>query len=415
MKDAYSFDADERGADISYQKMVDAYNRIFARCGLVFRCVEADSGNIGGSYSHEFMVIAPSGEDGMVYCSACEYAANLEKAEVAVPKQLDNPGSELLPIEKVYTPEVRSIEEVCAFLAVKPEDVVKTLVFSADGKPVAVLVRGDLEINEIKVRNYLGCDEIELASDDTVFAVTGSPKGFAGAIGVKVRIVADYSLINMSNFVMGANKEDCHVRNANMGRDFTVNEFADLRMIKADDACHRCRASLKFARGIEVGHVFKLGTKYSKAMRAVYLDQDGREKIIVMGCYGIGVGRTVAACIEQNHDDDGIIWPMPIAPYHVIVTPVNMNETAIAEAAESIYQSLRMRGVEVIIDDRDERAGVKFKDADLIGVPLRITIGARRLAEGKVEVRERKTGEVAVIALEEVEGFVVKRIEDGMS
>jgi len=401
MKDAYSFDADEPGAEISYGKMFDAYKRIFSRCGLNFRAVEADSGSIGGSFSHEFMVMADSGEDGIVYCGACQYAANLEKAQVPAPEKEMIDASAFLLLSEVHTPDVKTIEEVCAFLKVEPRDVVKTLIFNADGKPVAVLVAGNADVNEIKVKNYLKCDELELADDDMILAATGSPRGFAGAVGIKARIVADYALMNMKNFVMGANREDYHIKNVNLGRDFKAEEFADLRVVKDGDACPRCRETLKFARGIEVGHVFKLGTKYSKALKAVYLDANGREQTMIMGCYGIGVGRTVAAAIEQNNDKDGIVWPLPIAPYQVIITPVNMGEAALAKAGEKLYQSLLERGVEVMLDDRDERAGVKFKDADLIGIPLRVTIGPKRLAEGKVELIERKTKEIKVIALDE--------------
>jgi prolyl-tRNA synthetase len=414
MKDAYSFDTDESGAEASYQKMFEAYKRIFARCGLKFRPVEADSGTIGGSFSHEFMVMADTGEDGMVFCSRCSYAANLGKAEVAHPEEPNISPDAWLPLEEVHTPEVRTIEEVCAFLNVSPLQVVKTLIFTADGQPVAVLVRGDDEVNEIKVKNFLGCDELELAMDDVIYQVTGSPRGFAGAVGIKARIVADYAIMNLVNMVMGANREDFHLRNVNRGRDFEVKTFADLRKIKESDPCPRCSEMLKIARGIEVGHVFKLGTKYSKAMKAVYLDRDGREKYMVMGCYGIGVGRTVAAAIEQNHDNDGIIWPMPLAPYQVIVTPVNINETSLAKAAEGIYISLMEKGVEVIFDDRDERAGVKFKDADLIGIPLRVTIGPKRLAEGNVEVRLRHSGEVKIVPCNEVVDFLVNTIQEAI-
>ncbi|MBN1382736.1 MAG: proline--tRNA ligase [Deltaproteobacteria bacterium] len=411
MKDAYSFDADEAGAEVSYGKMFDAYQRIFARCGLKFRAVEADSGSIGGSFSHEFMVMADSGEDGIVFCSACDYAANLEKAEVPVPEKEEIRTEDFLPLCEVHTPDVKTIEEVCAFLCVKPPDVVKTLIFNADGKPIAVLVGGADDVNEIKVKNYLNCDELELADDDMIYAVTGAPRGFAGAVGIKARVIADYSLQNMTNVVMGANREDYHVKNVNIGRDFKVDAFADLRMVRDGDGCPRCRKSLKFARGIEVGHVFKLGTKYSKAMKAVYLDQNGREQTMIMGCYGIGIGRTVAAAIEQNNDQDGIIWPVPIAPFEVIITPVNMNEAALAETAEKMYKLLMDRQVDVLLDDRDERAGVKFKDADLIGIPLRVTIGPKKLAEGKVELTIRNTKEVKVASVDDIVNDIVTYVE----
>lgn len=410
MKDAYSFDADDSGAEISYKKMFDAYNRIFSRCGLKFRAVEADTGNIGGSFSHEFMVIADSGEDALVFCGSCDYAANIEKAEVAAPEKKRIEESDHLPLEEVYTPDVKTIEEVCAFLGVPRQRIVKTLIFLADDSPVAVLVRGDEDINEAKLRNYLKCDSLELAADDIIYEVTGSPRGFAGPISIRSRIIADYSLVNMTNFVVGANKKDYHIKNVNTGRNFSVKEFADLRYVTDRDKCPRCGDPLKFIRGIEVGHVFKLGTKYSRAMKAVYLDKDGKEKYMVMGCYGIGIGRTVAAGIEQNYDDNGIIWPLSIAPFQVIITPVSMNNEAILEAAEKLYQDFSNEGIEVILDDRDERAGVKFNDADLIGIPLRVTIGTKRLAEGRVEVRIRKTGDVMILSMDEARKFVINRL-----
>ena len=410
MKDAYSFDIDTVNADLSYQKMFAAYNRIFERCGLKFRPVEADTGSIGGSYSHEFLVIADSGEDAMAYCEGCGYAANLEKAEIARPEEQAVDRSSFLPREEIHTPEVRTIEEVCAFLQVRPENVIKTLVFSADGVPVAVLVRGDEEVNEIKVKNYLGCDVLEMAMDDMIQAAAGSPRGFVGPIGIKCRTLADYSLKNLVNMVVGANRENYHLKNVNFGQDFEVKEFADLRMIRDTDPCPRCTRDIHFARGIEVGHVFKLGTKYSKAMKAIYLDKNGKEQNMVMGCYGIGVGRTVAACIEQYHDDNGIIWPLAIAPYQAIITPVNMNDHELAATAENLYADLLSQGVEVILDDRDERAGVKFKDADLIGIPLRVTIGPKNLAAGKVEIKIRKSGEINILSVEEVKNFILDEI-----
>jgi len=409
MKDAYSFDADEAGAEVSYRKMFDAYQRIFSRCSLDFRPVEADSGSIGGRYSHEFMVMADSGEDAVCYCTACTYAANLEKAEIVRPAET---GSEtkILPAEEVHTPDIRTIEELCGFLNVRPEAVVKTLIFSADGTAVAVLIRGDHEVNEIKVKNFLGCDSLELADDALIQKATGAPRGFAGAVGIRVRTVADYSLLGLNDSVMGANREDYHLCHVQSGRDCPIPDYADLRMIGESDSCPRCGGAIRFARGIEVGHVFKLGTKYSKAMRAVYLDQGGKEQTIVMGCYGIGIGRTVAAAIEQNHDADGIIWPLPLAPYAVIITPVNVNEKELFQAAEEIYRNLSGMGVEAILDDRDERAGVKFKDADLIGIPYRVTVGPKKLAEGKVEIKNRRTGEITILPVSEVTAFLTDRV-----
>ena len=402
MKDAYSFDVDEESAGKSYEKMFTAYNNIFNRCGLKFRPVEADSGSIGGKYSHEFMVMAESGEDAMVFCEKCSYAANLEKAEVACPEKKIIYEYDFLPLEEVHTPDVRTIEEVSAFLKVMPQDIVKTLIFNADGQPCAVLIRGDQEVNEIKVKNYLGATELELASDEMILKATGAPRGFAGPVNIEVRVIIDYSVIDMVNFVTGANKENYHFKNVNIGRDFNIEAFADLRIVEPTDYCPRCEGNTQFVRGIEVGHVFKLGTKYSKAMKAEYLDKDGQEKIMIMGCYGIGIGRTVAAAIEQNYDENGIVWPMPLAPYHVIITPVNINEKDIMKAAENLYNSMLAEGIEVIFDDRDERAGVKFKDADLIGIPLRIIIGQKNLLQGNVELKIRKTGENKLYSLQEI-------------
>ena len=406
MKDAYSFDVDEEGAEKSYEKMFAAYNNIFRRCGLQFRPVEADSGSIGGKYSHEFMVMADSGEDAMVFCEKCAYAANLEKAEVACPEKKIIFEDDWLPLEDVDTPDVRTIEEVSAFLKVTPQNIVKTLIFNADGKPCAVLIRGDHEVNEVKVKNYLAAAELELASDDMIREVTGAPRGFAGPVNIKAPILVDYSVIDMVNFITGGNRQDGHLKNVNVGRDFKVEAFTDLRIVNAGDPCPRCGQPIKTARGIEVGHVFKLGTKYSKAMKAVYLDKDGQEKIMIMGCYGIGIGRTVAAGIEQNHDDNGIIWPMPLAPYQVIITPVNINEITIRETAEYLYNAMITEGVEVLYDDRDERAGVKFKDADLIGIPLRVTVGHKNLQDGNVELKIRKTGANELCPLQDIVGRV---------
>lgn len=413
MKDAYSFDMDEAGAEISYRKMFEAYQRIFTRCGLSFRPVEADSGTIGGSYSHEFMVMAVSGEDAVCYCGGCSYAANLEKAEIARPAETKAEG-ETLPAEEIHTPDARTIEEVCGFLGVGQKAVVKTLIFSADGNPVAVLIRGDHEVNEAKVRNFLGCDSLELADEELIRTVTGSPRGFAGAVGIRARVLADHSLLEMDDCVMGANREDYHLRHVRPGRDFKVSDYADLRVIRECDPCPRCGAGVRFARGIEVGHVFKLGTKYSKAMKALFLDQNGKERTMVMGCYGIGIGRTVAAAIEQNHDGDGIVWPLPLAPYSVIITPVNVNEKTLSDAAEELYRILTEKGVEVILDDRDERAGVKFKDADLIGIPYRVTVGPKRLAEGNMEIKNRRSGEISTLPVSEVAPFLVTRIREAL-
>jgi len=400
MKDAYSFDVDEKAADLSYEKMYQAYRRIFERCGLKFRAVEADTGSIGGSSSHEFMVLADSGEDAIVSCSSCEYAANVEKAE-ARPIEAEE-HADARPLERVATPDKRTIEEVSEFLGVHAAAMIKTLVLLADNEPVIALVRGDHELNEIKLKNFLDCTELEMANDEVVTKVTGAPVGFAGPVGLTVKIVADLAVKGMKNSATGGNEKDFHLKNVNHERDFTVSQFADIRNVVHGDACPRCKdGRLEMWRGIEVGHVFKLGTKYSKALKATFLDADGKDQTIFMGCYGIGIGRTVAACIEQNNDANGIIFPLPIAPFHCIISALNIKEEPVREAAEFIYQQLVEAGVEVLLDDRDERPGFKFKDADLIGIPLRIVVGSKNLAEGKVELKERKSGEVALLPIAE--------------
>jgi prolyl-tRNA synthetase len=414
MKDAYSFDVDSDAADISYDKMYQAYRRIFQRCGLNFRAVEADTGSIGGSSSHEFMVLAESGEDAIVSCSACDYAANVEKAEA---REAAAEAVEQLPIEKVATPGKKTIEEVSAFLGVEKSAMLKTLVYKADGKPVVVLLRGDHEANEIKLARFLGCEELEMADDALVEKVSGAPAGFVGPAGMKnVRIIADQAVKGMGNSVTGANEADMHVKNVNVGRDFIPESFADLRNVVAGDRCPRCETgAMEIWRGIEVGHVFKLGTKYSKALQATYLDAEGKEQVIFMGCYGIGIGRTVASSIEQNHDKDGIVFPIPIAPFHCIVSAVNPKDETVANAAEEIYANLEKVGVETLLDDRDERPGVKFKDADLVGIPIRIVVGAKALAEGKVEVKLRKSGEVTLMTPEEAVARVKALVEEAMT
>jgi len=410
MKDAYSFDVDASGADKSYEIMYDAYTRIFRRCGLKFRAVEADSGSIGGSYSHEFMVLADTGEDEIVNCTACAYAANLEKAEVkGDPPRTERPRPESL--EEVNTPDVRTIDELTTFLSVQPDRIVKTLIFSADGNVVAALIRGDHEVNEVKLKNLLGADKLELADPHLVAEVTGAPMGFAGPVGLKARIIADHAVRNLVNFVTGANREDFHFKNVNLERDFSVDQYADLRVVMHGDRCPRCDGELNFGRGIEVGHVFKLGTKYSKAMHAVFLDEQGEEKFFFMGCYGIGIARTVAAAIEQNHDQDGIIFPISIAPFEVALLPLQMHEEKVVEAARNIYDACLARGVDVIMDDRDVRPGVKFKDADLLGTPLRVTVGERTLKQGMVEIKARSDKQSTTIPLSEAPETVPAKVK----
>lgn len=413
MKDAYSFDVDSSAADLSYSKMYNAYMRIFERCGLNFRAVEADTGSIGGSSSHEFMVLADSGEDAIVSCDACRYAANVEKAESPLFTAHCESGAE--PLQKVSTPEMKTIADVAAFLSVAPDQTVKTLVYASDtGELVMALLRGDHELNELKLKNHLGWDEILMATEEQILACTGSPVGFLGPIGLKqdIPVVADKAIQSMTNVVLGANEVDLHYINANRGRDFEASAYVDIRTVEAGDACPRCQSGkLEMWRGIEVGHVFKLGTKYSKALNATYLDANGREQIIFMGCYGIGIGRTVAAAIEQNHDENGIIFPIPIAPFHCSVVAVNTKDSGVMAAAEEIYLCLEKLGVEVLFDDRDERPGVKFKDNDLIGIPLRIVVGSKGLAEGKVEMKIRSTGETLSLPLEEA-AITVKQLID---
>ncbi len=413
MKDAYSFDIDEPGADRSYQIMYDAYNRIFKRCGLLFKAVEADTGSIGGSFSHEFMVLADSGEDLIVNCTQCEYAANLEKAEIKGTLGDPEPLPEDAPaMEKVETPNQRTIEEVTDFLSVSPGQLVKTLIFMADGEPVAALVRGDHDLNETKLKNFLGAEEVELADPQTIEDVTGAPVGFAGPVGLKVKVLADQAVRDMRDFVTGGNAEDLHLKNVNLERDFHVDQYGDLRVITEKDPCPRCGGEIHFRRGIEVGHVFKLGTKYSEAMGAIYLDEKGKEQHIIMGCYGIGVGRTLAAAIEQHHDKDGIIFPIPLSPFEVVILPLQMHESAVVEAAEKIYRDLSEQGLDVLLDDRDVRGGIKFKDADLLGTPLRITIGMRNLEKGRLELKGRTDSEITLIPVENAAAVIRDKITE---
>ena len=399
MKDAYSFDADQEGLNKSYQDMYDAYSRIFARCGLKFTAVEADTGAIGGDVSHEFMVWADTGEDVIVRCPGCGYAANLEKAQFQVKSEASQEKEK--PLEKVHTPDMKTVEEVTGFLGVPASRLVKTLLYHTDKGFVALLIPGDREVNETKVTRLLGVETLELAAFADVEEITGAPVGFAGPIGLEgVKLVADRLLEGVKNVVVGANEEDYHYVNANWGRDFTPHMVGDLVKARPGDACPGCGEALEFSRGIEVGHIFKLGTKYSEAMKAYFLDDKGNERPFVMGCYGIGVTRTAAAAIEQHHDEDGIIWPISIAPYECYLLPTNVARADLREEAERIYKGLQERGVETLLDDRDERAGVKFKDADLIGVPIRITLGERGIKKGVCEIKLRREREAREVPLE---------------
>ena len=399
MKDAYSFDRDEAGLDKSYQDMYDAYTNIFTRCGLNFRPVEADSGAIGGSGSHEFMVIADSGEAEIVFCTSCDYAANVEKAELF---PLEAQEEAMLTKEEVVTPDCKTIADVCAYLKLPVDHSVKAVAYNSEKGLILCFVRGDHEVNEIKVINTCGVIDLEMATEEQL-AAAGTVGGYMGPVGIdnkKVIVVVDATVMKMHNVCCGANKEGYHFINVNPGRDFTPTYVADIRLIQEGDPCPHCGGEVSKARGIEVGQVFKLFTKYSSALRATYLDENGKEQPMVMGCYGVGVSRTMAAAIEQNYDDNGIIWPIEIAPYHVLVVPVNTKDEASAAKAEEIYMQLKKVGLETVIDDRNERPGVKFKDADLIGYPLRVVVGPKTLTEGKLEVKIRKTGEIRYLPLD---------------
>ena len=400
MKDAYSFDVDEAGLDISYKKMYDAYRAIFDRLGLDYTIVDADSGAMGGSGSQEFMVKSEVGEDAICFCDECGYAANEEKAGWT---RGEADTSAELEIEKIHTPDVKTIEELCGYLNCGPDAFVKTILYNIDGKFVAAMCRGDRDINETKLGNLYDATEMELAAFADVELITGAKVGFAGPVNLKqkIDIVVDPEVAGMKNFVVGACETDYHFKNVNIGRDFEADKVADITNAKEGDICPKCgKGKLGMARGVEVGHIFKLGTKYSDALGCVYLDNNGKEHSMVMGCYGIGVSRVLAAIIEQYHDDDGIIWPSIVAPYKVIIVPTKVNDEEVMGVANKIYDELMSSGIEVLIDDRNERPGVKFKDADLLGIPLRITVG-RRAAEGIVEVKRRNESEASEITSEE--------------
>ncbi|MBL4634924.1 MAG: proline--tRNA ligase [Kofleriaceae bacterium] len=398
MKDAYSFDVDVEAAAISYKKMYEAYKRIFKRCGLDFRPVEADSGAIGGSQSHEFQVLAESGEDSIVACDTCEYAANVEEAEHRAPKQPGIMGEGEL--ETVDTPGTKTIAEVSEFLKVAPTQLIKSLVYVADDKPVMVLLRGDRSLNEVALKKITGATELFLARDGQVKKAIGVKPGFAGPVGVSIPVYADVELKGATGAIVGANEKDKHLRNVDLARDVKVTEFLCLRAAEEGDGCARCEGHYKSYRGIEVGHVFSLGTVYSEPMGCTFLDEGGKSKTMVMGCYGIGITRIAASAIEQNHDESGIIWPMSIAPYEVTVLPLQVKDDDVVAAAEKLYSELQDLGVEVLLDDRKERPGAKFKDADLIGIPLRIAVGKRTLGEGKLELKWRRDAEASNIDLD---------------
>ena len=396
MKDLYSFDKDPEGMMVSYQKMYDAYSKIYTRMGLEYRPVEADSGAIGGGHSHEFTVLADAGESNIAYCSQCDYAASDEKAEL---KPETMPAEEALPLEKVSTPGTNTIESLCDFLKIPAEKTIKAVAYQTDtDELVLVFIRGDHDVNEVKVLNEVeGALELRMADEEVIQAAGGCP-GFMGPIGIKkgTHVFVDASVMNVQNGVTGANEKDVHYKNVNPERDFDKDAIviSDFRMVKEGDPCPHCGAPMKMTRGIEAGQVFTLGTKYSAAMGATFLDEQGKEQPLYMGCYGIGVGRTMAAAIEQNNDKDGIVWPRAIAPFEVVVAVVNAKKDDQLAYGESIYKECQAAGIDTLLDDRKERAGVKFKDCDLIGYPLRVTIGPKAVEGDTIEIKVRKTGEV---------------------
>lgn len=398
MKDSYSFDKDQEGLDVSYNKMREAYIKVFNRCGIDAKPVEADSGAIGGANSAEFMVRSEVGEDDVVFCTSCDYAANIEKAQSASEKEVKE---EFNNLEKVETPNSRSIEEVSEFLSVSSKKTVKTLLYNIDGKIVAVLVRGDREVNEVKVSNATNAlVDIKMATNEEYKNAASCDIGFAGPVGIKADLVlVDEEVANMYNFITGANETGYHFKNVNYGRDFE-GKLGDFRNITEGEKCPVCSGKVTISRGTEVGHIFKLGTKYSEAMNAKFIAEDGKEKPFVMGCYGIGVTRTMASIIEQNNDENGIVWPLSVAPYHINVIPVNIKDEEQMKIANSIYEELKSIGVDVVFDNRNERAGVKFKDSDLMGIPMRITVG-KKILDGEVEFKLRKE-EMEVIKIQDV-------------
>ncbi|MEK7290369.1 MAG: proline--tRNA ligase [Planctomycetota bacterium] len=410
MKDAYSFDIDYEGLNKSYKLMYDAYCRIFDRCGIDYIVVEADSGAMGGDVSHEFMVPSSVGEDVLIRCLKCGYSANRERAEFA-PISKENHVT-LQTVKEVLTPNKHTIQEVSTFLKVSPSKMVKTMIYISNGEPIAVLLRGDHEVNETKLTKVLGQEAVALADHTTIEHVTGARLGFAGPVGLKTRIIADQAVSVLSNFVTGANKSDFHLLNVNTERDFKIDQIANVRYVTKGDKCSKCNHDLDISQGIEIGHVFKLGTKYSDALKAKFLDTNGKEKSTIMGCYGIGVNRIIASLIERSHDENGIIWPLSLAPYKVIIIPVNVSDTNSMQMANSIYEDLSNNpGIEVLLDDRDLRPGVKFKDADLIGVPIKIIVGKKFTETKELEIKLRKSGEIFLARPENIKSKIKELFE----
>ncbi|HNW82135.1 MAG TPA: proline--tRNA ligase [bacterium] len=408
MKDGYSFDINEEKAKESYKKMYEAYNAIFTRCGLKFKPVDAATGAIGGDMSHEFQVLADAGEDLILSCNKCGYAANLEKARTKIEKVNEN--KDVADLKEVHTPSMKAVEDVASFMNKVPSDFIKSMIFLVDGEPVLVMVPGDREVNEAKIQAFFKADSVTLASDAVIEEVTGAVTGFAGPVGLKKKIktALDNNLAGRINMTAGANKTDYHLENINEGRDFTADVKGDFVVVRAGEKCPECDGILEECRGIEVGQVFYLGTKYSQKMNCSFVDEAGKSTVAVMGCYGIGVGRTVQAAIEQNHDEHGIIWPMALAPYEAVVLPLQMNKESVVKASFDMYEKLLLAGIETVIDDRDERAGFKFNDADLIGYPVQIAFGQKSLENEVAEVKIRKTGEKTEAKLDEVVEFVKK-------
>ncbi len=406
MKDAYSFHATEEDAENYYKKVFFAYSKICERCGFKYRSVEATTGAIGGKFSHEFMVLAETGEEEIVWCE-CGYSANVEKAE-CLQNDLKIGPYDLLPLEEVFTPDLKTVEEVADFLKEPQEKFIKSLIYLVDEEPILVLSAGKYEINENKLKQHFNCNTLVFADQKTIEEVTGAPIGFAGPVGLKkkIKIVADYSVKNIVNAISGANKKDYNLKNININRDYNADEIADLRKVSRGDICPKCKTQkLEFCRGIEVGHTFKLGTKYSKSMNATFLDSSGKEQYFIMGCYGIGVSRIVAAVIEQSHDENGIIWPEKLAPFQVIIVPIDYSDKKIKETADKIYKELTDSEIEVLLDDRDVRPGIKFKDADLIGIPVRITVSQRYLPE-QVEIKHRTELSGKPVKISEIKEFL---------
>ncbi|MED1741853.1 proline--tRNA ligase [Bacillus swezeyi] len=410
MKDAYSFHASAESLDETYKDMYQAYTNVFTRCGLNFRPVIADSGAMGGKDTHEFMALADIGEDTIAYSDQSSYAANIEMAEIAETVEAQN--AEMEELQEVHTPSVKTIEELAAFLSVSPSNCIKSILLKADGRFVLVLTRGDHEVNDIKVKNLLHAETIEFANPEEVAEITGTEPGFVGPVGLntEIEIYADFAVKAMPNAVAGANKTDHHYQNVNVSRDADHVTYADLRLIQEGDPSPDGKGTIHFAKGIEVGQVFKLGTRYSEAMDATYLDENGRAKPMLMGCYGIGISRTLSAIVEQHHDDKGLIWPLAVSPYDLHILALNMKNDAQVQLAEKLYEDFQAKGFDVLFDDRAERAGVKFADSDLIGLPIRITVG-KRADEGVVEVKIRQNGESFEIACDELFGFIEEQVK----